>query len=229
MGRQAPAFRSALSRVLLSALAVTAFAALLSCSGEAPSILSLRWTLVLRDAAAYPPAECLSVFISVEDADGRDDLESIFIAEDGYQLVWKLDKEHWTAKEEGGGYWIGSNALSMADGSVIPRGTYRVILRDVAGDGDETAFTVKDPGKPPQISLKREGSSILASAPYPAMNFIVLDASGETLASVAAPRGRSDLSSVLASAPQGLAKGLVLMSVDESRNLAVQTAVIALP
>jgi hypothetical protein len=223
------AFRTVAPRILFPVVVLAASAILLACSGEAPSIVSLRWTLIQRDAASSPPAECLSVFVSAEDADGRDDIESVYIAQDGSQLVWKLGKERWTAKEEGGGYWIGSNALSMADGSEIPRGTYRVILRDAAGDGDETAFVVKDPGKRQQISLKLEGKTLLASAPYPAMNFIVLDASGETLASVTAPRGRSELASVLSSVTPGLAKGVVLMAADEARNLAMQSAVVALP
>ncbi len=221
-------FRRAAACAALVAAAL-AGGGLLSCSGEPPSIVSVRWTLVLRDPAGPPPLERLSVFVSASDADGKDDIEDLTVVHDEARLAWKFDSSSWVDRDEGGARWLGSNAIATAEGGALPRGRFRMILRDAAGETDEASFSLSDPGSRPQASLRLDGSSVIVQAPWAVSQFIVLDASGATLASVPASRGRSDLASVLSSTAPGLAKGLALMSLDEPRNLAIETPVVKLP
>jgi hypothetical protein len=203
---------------------------LAACSGQAPSIISLHWTLILKQDAQGGRTETLSVFASVSDPDGKADLDMMYIANDSSELVWKLDPDSWVEKDRDGGFWIGSNALSMPEAAPLPRGAYKVIVVDAAGDRDQGTFALGETPPVKALSARISGSTLSVEAPFSQTNAIILDASGATLASVSLATGSVALESILGgSGISSTAESLIVMSADEARNIAVQSAAILLP
>jgi hypothetical protein len=117
------------------------FALLLpACVGKPPEILRLQWQLVLvSDQELGREFITLSLFVRPNDPDGFDDLAELYLINDEQELFWKLPSDSWQ-KSAGTEPWIGSNGVRLPDGSPLPAGEYRVLLRDVGGDSVEQSF-----------------------------------------------------------------------------------------
>ena len=130
-------------------LLVVLFAA---CSQEPPEIKEKFAQVNLRDdrdtGTVY---EELSLFLHVDDEDGYEDLEYLYLVQEDEELFWELDADEWTYRERDGEIWIGSNDLVTADFTDFPPGTYRVILIDKAGERMETEIYVKKAGRRPSL------------------------------------------------------------------------------
>lgn len=124
----------------------------MSCSQEPPQILEKFQQLNYRDdPAAGRGYDQLSLFLHVDDEDGYEDLEYLYIVQDEAELFWELDAEEWTYRERDGESWIGSNTIVMADFGPFPEGLYRVILVDKAGERMETEVYLERTPKPPPL------------------------------------------------------------------------------
>lgn len=112
-----------------------------ACSGEPPSITRVATQLiVVEDLEAGTVGEELSVHIVPEDKDGLEDLEYLHVVSDPGELYWTMDSSSWTRTRGQNDEWLGSARLSMPPGEPFPRGEYRLLLYDLAGDSDEETF-----------------------------------------------------------------------------------------
>lgn len=106
-----------------------------SCSGEPPAILQILWQLnIVLDVESEDVFERLSLFVHVEDGDGIEDVETIYLLHDESELFWELESADWETYEENGETWFGSNELLVANNAAFPRGTYRIVVIDKAGE-----------------------------------------------------------------------------------------------
>jgi hypothetical protein len=124
---------------LLAALAVTLPA--IGCGVKPPELSTVECRIESRpsDKAAY---ESLSVFSIVKDEDGLDNIVELWIVNDASALCWKLTSANWTKAVEGGDTWIGASNLAEADFSPLPRGSYRLVAIDAAGQRAEQKFEI---------------------------------------------------------------------------------------
>lgn len=179
------------------ALALVACAALSSCGGEPPELLALEWRIEERPAEAGS-YESLSLFASVRDYEGVDDLECLEIVNDDARLVWKLDSSNWTRQESGGDTWIGAADLAMADYGKLPRGEYRAIMTNLAGQQAVRAFSLEagETGKGAP-SLRLAGGMASMASEWQDSLILAYDASGSLIGAREAKPGSTPLKDLL--------------------------------
>ena len=88
--------------------------------------------------------EYLNFFINVQDDDGINDLAELYIINDDYSIFWQLDTTDWVLENRGDQYWIGFDALRLADENVIPRGDYRIEVYDKGGELARRTFVLPE-------------------------------------------------------------------------------------
>jgi len=183
---------------VLVALAVILSSA--GCSVAPPEVMSLGARLVVQ--AAGPEGgkdERLSVFVSVSDKDGVDDIDYLYIVHDGSELCWSLGRDEWQRDEEGSSVWLGSNDLD-APGATVPRGEYRVVIVDKAGERSERRFSLSAPetGAYDVPTVRLSGTGVVVSSPYPTNTAFFLDAGGNVVFTTPIAAGATPLDSLWA-------------------------------
>jgi len=173
---------------------------LVGCSVAPPEIVSIGMRLIVTATdAAGGRDERLSVFASVADDNGIGDIEYLFIVHDESELYWSLTGDAWQKHEEGNSIWIGSNSLD-APGTTLPRGDYRAVLIDLAGERTERAITLSAPEtsayKLPVVHLK--GNSIELESSYTVNTAFFFDSGGNVVLTVPVTKGNSNLDSLWA-------------------------------
>lgn len=197
-----------------------------SCSGHAPELVSLEYRLSLRplDIRGATASEQLSVYAAVRDEDGVKDLAALHVLHDGREVYWTLTPETWTRSDRGKETWVGGTGLSAADARSLPRGLYRVVLEDLAGDSDKASFFIGEgieKGAAFPV-IRRTGDSVSVITKYLRTELLFLDASGVLLRAVDAPRQPETLDRLYASPGWRLeAESLVAYGYDAERNLGV--------
>jgi len=113
------------------------------CADNPPEIYQTFWQVNIfnnrENKTTYPQ---LSLFIQVNDPDGLEDLDEIYLINDKKELFWKLDSESWIEVTEEGESWIGSNTLSLPHPSMDFTGEYRLLLLDVGGASAEKIIVI---------------------------------------------------------------------------------------
>ena len=197
-----------------------------SCSDHAPELASLEYRLALRplDPQGAAVSEHLSLFAAVRDEDGIKDLAALHILHDGQELYWTLTPERWTRNDRGKETWLGGTGLSAPDSRALPRGVYRVVLEDLAGESDEVSFSIGtgiEKGASFPI-IQKAGDSVSVISKYPRTELLFLDASGALLRAVDAPRQFEELDRLYASSAwRREAETLAAYGYDAERNLGV--------
>lgn len=161
-----------------AALAAGLAIALGACAVNPPAILSLSHRLIVAGTAAGTTEERLSFFAAVSDKDGAADLDRLVLAHDGGELYWSLGPDDWLVRQEGSRLFIGSNGLKAPAGEPLPRGRYRVMLYDLAGEAAEGSFELLAPAGAPYAlpTVAKAGpTSVLIAGPYPSANALFLD------------------------------------------------------
>lgn len=175
------------------ALMAVAMLGLAACSISPPEIVAVTHRIVVvADPAGR--REQLSVFASVADEDGAADLAELYVLCDEQELVWKLDYETWQRDDQGSSVWIGSNGLVPA-GKTIPRGDYRVVLVDLAGERAERQFSVNAPetGNYRVPTLRVAGTGVRVESPYPVNTVFFFDAGGNVVHTIGVNTGTTTL------------------------------------
>lgn len=109
----------------------------LSCSLSSPVIKEVQWDIKLvKDTKNNVVYESLSIFMNISDEDGRNDVKTIMLIDEKNQIHWELNSENWI-REDKGDIWYGTNSIIMADRSPIPRSTFKLFVRDRAGESVE--------------------------------------------------------------------------------------------
>ncbi len=171
---------------------------LVACS-VAPPVFMAQGTrlLVVATDAEGGRDERLSFFTSVADGDGVDDIELLYIVHDGEELCWTLEPATWQRSDEGASVWVGSNTLD-APGPTIPRGQYRAILIDKAGERGESTFLINAPETSVYDipSVRLSGTSITVGSPYPSNTAFFLDSGGNVTKTIPVAKGEIPLDSL---------------------------------
>lgn len=199
--RRALARGTALAYRMLPAF-VTALAALAAsaCGNKLPEIGAVEWRLESRPAPVGPPYESLSVFASVKDDNGIDDILEIWVLKDDSAYAWKFTDTDWIKATDGGDDWIGASAIATPELASMPRGTYRFIAIDAAGQRAEKEFEVTGSfpdRKAPSLSCA-DGMLTVVST-WPETLALAFDATGSLLASPGAQAGPSSLAGTFGS------------------------------
>jgi len=176
-------FKGLQLKIMPCCLKLTGLLALLllnSCAINPPEISSISKRLIIAansDKGDF--TEQLSLMVSVRDKDGFSDIEHLYVLNDPDEIFWALDAENWIKQEEGDAVWIGHNSLRGPE-PLLPRGDYRLVLVDRAGERDERALIIREPvtdiydGPRPRL----EKLSMLLDSPYTANTAFFFDAAG---------------------------------------------------
>jgi hypothetical protein len=172
-----------------------------SCSGNPPRISRVSAQLLYeKDLVSGRIDEELALFVVPEDKDGLDDLEYLHVISDRAELYWSLDSSAWTRAKGQSDEWIGSARLAMPPNERFPRGSFRVLLYDLAGDSDEQTFTL--PPEAPEISTLPfpqatvAGGRITASGPSEWLTLLVYTTSDRFVKSFPAQARGVDLETI---------------------------------
>ena len=124
------------------------FAFFASCSKGEPRI-----PYGFMDIVYYPgkgmPEERYSFFVMCEDDDGLENLSELYLYHDMLGLRWIINSEDWIQHTEDGKSWVGSRSIAMPDGLPLPRGQFRAVLFNKAGEKTERKFTFDGPEHSP--------------------------------------------------------------------------------
>jgi len=209
-----------------AAAVLTAAALSVSCSGHAPELAAVEYRLALRplDPRGTRVSEQLAVFAAARDEDGFKDIAALHILHDQSEYLWTFTPETWTRNDRNKEIWLGGTGLSVPDFGALPRGLYRVVLEDLAGDSDEASFSL-GPGLETGASfpaIRRTGDSVSVVSRYARTELLFLDASGVLLRTVDAPRVPELLDRLYGSAAwREESKSLAAYAYDAERNLGI--------
>lgn len=148
--RQEPTARpSRLSRRLAwTILTVVLSGVIASCTGAAPEVVQTRHRVrYVDDRQLEARYEQLELFVLASDVDGFDDLSTLYLVHEEQELWWELDESNWSVVSIGDEQWIGATGFTAPRLGSVPRGRYRVIVEDVAGDRGEADITVTAPAQ----------------------------------------------------------------------------------
>jgi len=176
--RQRGAGTSGFLAPAIAAAALALAIGLVSCGSEAPELIATEWRLEDRPAkeASY---ESLSVFVNVKDGNPAEDLESIEVVNDEEGLSWKITDLSWTVQKSGADSWIGAADLASADYRPLPRGIYRIVVTNLAGQRTESSFSLPPAqvGKPAP-TLKNEAGRLRVETTWPRTYLLAYNAAG---------------------------------------------------
>ncbi|TFG63409.1 MAG: hypothetical protein E4H36_05690 [Spirochaetales bacterium] len=145
--------------------------------------------------------ENLSCYLHLGDEDGIEDVEFVYIIHDGDELFWKLSEENWDKRVLNDVTWIGSNSILMADRSPLPRGNYRVIVLDKAGERSESTLFLStrrlDPSEFTFPELSIRGSSFELKSPFNKHTYWLYSGDRKLLDTVEIEGLRTDLDTLL--------------------------------
>ena len=175
---------------IFAAIFVTVVALLsaVSCGSKLPEIATLEWRLESRPSETGPDYESLSVFASIRDEDGLDNIDELWVIDDDSAFAWELTDSNWIKVTEGGDTWIGGSALTVPEFEGLPRGTYRMVVIDAAGQRVERAFRLSGsfPDKrAPTVSISK--GKISVGSAWPETLALAFDGTGALLSSPGAP------------------------------------------
>ncbi|MCK5196885.1 MAG: hypothetical protein KAR21_00955 [Spirochaetales bacterium] len=160
-----------------------------------PEIGQVVWQVnFLRSPLESLEHQELSVFMLIEDEDGIEDIESIYLIHDESELFWKLNQNSWKQKVLGGKNWIGSNSIRMSDSSNLPAGNYRLVVIDRAGERDTREFNlsgkmleIKNGESFPKLII---GSDIVINSRFSDNTLWIYDESMEILKNIRIETGK---------------------------------------
>jgi hypothetical protein len=132
------------------------------------------------------PGEMCSFFILGEDDDGIENLSELYLYHDREGLGWSVDSGDWVVHEENGKTWIGSRSIAMAGDKPLPRGQYRAVLVNKAGEKTERNFTFDVPEKSPHLFpfLSINGGVYRVDSGYPVNRLVCYDQQGKSVQTI---------------------------------------------
>ncbi|MDR0402603.1 MAG: hypothetical protein LBH35_03335 [Treponema sp.] len=195
-----------------------------SCSQSEPEIKYGSLELVYYENGGNP-VERLSFFVLPSDGDGIEDLEELWLYHDWEGLSWRLGSDDWVRQPVNEQIWIGSRAIAMEDGSGLPRGQYRAVLRDKGGEKTERLLAFDTFETRPFPSFSVTGGTYRIESAYPRQNLIVYDDEGSFLISVDPPAREGEISALGLPAQ---ARSLALWAYDPEQSVSAFTDVVPL-
>jgi hypothetical protein len=192
----APAFRG--PRAALACFLSLGCMAGMACAVYAPELGAISHRLIVA-ALEQGREERLSVYAALSDKDGIADINRIFIIHDESETYWELDAANWSLKEEGSRFFLGSNGLSAPPSAPLPRGSYRVVAYDLAGEKAEGTFRLAAPDSSgyilPKVAMAGD-DAISVTSPYLLTSALFYDAGGNVTKTAPVAEGRTELDSL---------------------------------
>lgn len=167
-----------------------------------PEVAAVEWRLETRPDEHGARYESLSVFGSIKDEDGIDNIAEIWIVQDDSAFAWMLSSADWIKGQDGSDDWIGGSSLATPEFGPLPRGGYRFIAVDAAGQKAELRFSVAAtaPDKPaPSLSYSAADGRLSVQSDWTETLVLAFDSAGILLGSVAAPASQSSLAELFGS------------------------------
>jgi hypothetical protein len=174
--------------------------ALGSCGGKLPEVVAVEWRLESRPGEGGLRYESLTAFGSIKDEDGLDNIEEIWVVNDASAFAWKLTSADWSKSPEGIDNWIGGSSLATPELGPLPRGDYRFVAIDAAGQRAERAFSVTGdfPSKAaPSVSYSAGAGRLSVRSEWAETLLLSFDAAGVLLRSATAPKKEATLAELL--------------------------------
>jgi hypothetical protein len=158
-----------------------------SCTNGPPKIVQTFWQLnLVNDVVSGQRYERLTVFVHLDDQVDLSDLDALYVLNDTAELFWKIDQSNWIVEKEDGETWIGTNNIRSADGNELPRGTYRILLSNLAGERTPGEIFVgsekRDLADAVFPKLAISAGTVEIRSPYSEQSIWVYDESGKLLA-----------------------------------------------
>ncbi|MFH2113348.1 MAG: hypothetical protein ABIJ86_02425, partial [Spirochaetota bacterium] len=170
--------------------------ALSSCAVNPPGFVSTSHRLILLASdSTGQREERLSFFASIRDQDGVGDIDYLYVMHDESELFWTLTVDNWIQKDEGDSVWLGSNGLEPGDVGLMPRGRYRAVVVDKAGERDERIFNLSAPVSKDYAlpAIRLVGNQLTLDSPYQVNNLFFLDPADNPVKTVGINPGTSTL------------------------------------
>ena len=197
-----------------------------SCSQAGPEIKHGSLELVFYENGGRP-VERFTFFILPHDDDGFEDLEDLWLFHDWDGLSWHFTSKDWVKENVGGDTWIGSRAIAMEDGSLLPRGQFRVVLADKGGNRAERLLSFDTPPlqeRPfPRFSI--DGDIYRIESEYAEQNLLVFGNEGNYLSTVTPSSLEGNISAL--GIPSS-AESLALWARDPARSVSAITDIVPL-
>lgn len=158
------------------------------CTGSPPEVLQDHGSIYLyQDRDLDRAYERLTFFVSARDEDGFEDIDTLYLIHDESRLHWTIDADRWQEDEREEETWIGRNDIQMADYSPLPRGRYRVLLVDAAGERDEREMRIStaevNATAAPFPNLELSEGRFVVDSVYPTHTIHAFDSAGNLVAS----------------------------------------------
>jgi hypothetical protein len=178
-------------KIPFSLLALLLPALFLNCSGSSPRIEEARYRLVAFDDREKGRFyEYLVLGIHATDEDGQDDLESFSLIHDGEELYWQAGQDEWVVRDFRQQSWLVAETI-LAPEEFLPRGGYRILVRDFSGALTESSFSITAPEEPPPEfpALALEDNGLALSCAGDESILMVKSAAGILLGSFVLKKG----------------------------------------
>lgn len=204
-----------------------------ACTVTKPEILELTWQIHHRhDIQERTKTEELSFWVHVNDEDGDDDIESVYIIHDGSELFWRLQADSWERTTIGEELWFGHSGLRMYRDGLFPRGTYRVMVVDRAGERAESTLYVSSDRIPPEDTeypvLSIKDGEISVASPTERLTLWFYDGAAAVVKLFPTTSTQIPISSALSRPEQDIAVGLAVYIYDNDSGIGAITGIYAL-
>ncbi len=161
-------------------LALSFMIFLFACETTPPEILSVQWQInLIEKIDTRVIEENLTVFVSIADEDGVEDIETLHILHDETEQFWSFDASTWTVQTMDEEHWIGNANIVMPDRSPIPRGKYRLLIYDSAGERSEEIINLNtvviDPKKIKFPTISAKNGIVTTETTYNNTNLVLFD------------------------------------------------------
>jgi len=168
--------------VKFTAVFAVFLALFISCSNSKPEIPYGFMNLVLYQGESGP-SEHFSFFVIVEDEDGVENLEELYLYNDKEQLRWKIKSDEWVSYTQDNKTWIGSRNIAIQEGT-LPRGVYRAVLVNKGGEKGERLFTYDADARHPFPEIEIENGMYTVKSEWPINRLVCYDRSGNYISTV---------------------------------------------
>ncbi len=190
-------------KIKLPAAILVLSAAVLGCGNHPPELTQVYSQVNFVKAPEKDFVSCeFTVLVSVDDEDGEEDVDSVYIINDDRQLYWSVERGRWNERNNRGMKWYGSQRLSEPDGSPPLPGEYRVLVNDRAGEQAENNVFIpffKDLPKPedfPKIVFNDNKTLLIIESPESRNVISFYDDKGKLLGAFTATQGAVNIGSL---------------------------------
>jgi hypothetical protein len=168
-----------------------------ACTRTEPELSYAVMRLVyLRESGVVK--ERFSLFVIAADEDGIENLDALYLYHDREGLRWHISERDWISVQEDTNTWLGSRSIAMIDDEPLPRGAYRVVLVNKAGEEATRGVTFDPPALPrfPFPSLHIVDGTYTIDSQYPANYFLGYDDQGNYVQTVQVTALRGSIADV---------------------------------